>query len=42
MNKLLPLPFDHSFETAFKIIKNTGHNPHFILRFVECILQSKL
>ena len=23
MNKLLPLPFDHSFKTAFKITKNT-------------------
>ena len=23
MNKLLPLPLDHSFETAFKITKNT-------------------
>ena len=22
MNKLLPLPFDHSFKTAFKITKN--------------------
>ena len=22
MNKLLPLPFDHTFETAFKITKN--------------------
>ena len=23
MNKLLPLPFDHSFKTVFKITKNT-------------------
>ena len=23
MNKLLPLPFDHSFKTAFKITENT-------------------
>ena len=42
MNKLLPLTFDHSFKTAFKIAKIPGHNPHFIHRFVECILQSKL
>ena len=29
MNKLLHLPFDHSFtcKTAFKITKNTRHNP---------------
>ena len=24
INKLLPLPFDHSFKTAFKITKNTS------------------
>ena len=41
MNKLLPLPFDLSFKTAFKIAKNTRSQSSLIHRFVECILQSK-
>ena len=36
MNKLLPLPFDRSFKTAFKITKNTSF--HFSKLFYCCLL----
>ena len=33
MNKLLHLPFDHSFKTAFKVTKNTRSKSSLYLSF---------